>query len=79
MTHLPIIWATEIRFVRSSCWDELGDPLWAAVGGTLLPLSVIVLWAVDWVTRADNWVVGLVKRVQRACFGEWERGVVQVV
>jgi len=76
--HLPIIWATEIRFVRPYCWEVLGDPLWAAVG-TLVPLYLIVLWAAEGFTRADNFFVGLVKRVQGACFGEWERGVAKVV
>ncbi|EXJ81691.1 hypothetical protein A1O1_07756 [Capronia coronata CBS 617.96] len=69
--HNTILWVLYMPIVQPWCYRHFGDGYWSGLPGMLFT-AIVVLWAADYFTRIDSWVVWFAKWLEDKTFIKWE-------
>jgi hypothetical protein len=69
--HNTINWVLYIPIVQPWCLQHFGDGYWSGAPGELFT-SLVIIWAADYFTRIDEWVVWTGKWLESKTFITWD-------
>ncbi|KAK5268275.1 hypothetical protein LTR99_003209 [Exophiala xenobiotica] len=69
--HNTINWVLYIPIVQPWCLQHFGDGYWSGAPGELFT-SLVIIWAADYFTRIDEWVVWTGKWLESKTFIKWD-------
>jgi len=71
--HNPVNWVLYMRIVQPWCMRHFGNTSWFAGVPGMLFTAIVMIWAADYFTRVDDWVVWTGKWLESKTFITWEQ------